>query len=258
MGMYRTITKLALMRELDAAKVVEKETPSQTKLGASDVGLRHYLDSRRLKQKEPSGQEEQLATDMYPKVGALVAPPVNAATAPMAPRPSDVKVPKPSVASVPGLGGAERRPPAGAIGGAGSASGAATGAAKGQSKTAMDPTLMALLAGGLGGTGGYFLGKHVISPFAEGRISSLQEAINNAQRNMGHWQNVSKYAPAGAAAAGAILLAALAASKARKDEREKMERGGAGGGGQQYYPYDPSGAGFYPEQQQHGFGNFYG
>lgn len=224
---------------------------------AAGLGVRHYLKSRKRPTEEEMQQLPQqpqypqmpegdpyagyggYPEEAYRKAASLVAPPPSTTAPARAPVPGDLKVPRPSVSSPVAAGKAP----------AGKAPGGTTSG--GSAKVAFDPAVAALIAGGIGGTGGYMLGKHVISPFAEGRVKAIQDAIAEQQKSMDRWSNVKQYGPAGAAAVSAIILAALAANHARKSEREKMDNMLD----RQYANYDPQNMGFSPENRMN-FGNY--
>jgi len=190
--------------------------------GAAALGVHQYLKHRAAKQQA--------------KEAALVPPPPVASIAPRPPVPGDLKVPRPSTKSP-----IDTKTKG--------SSGTGATAVSATTKTAFDPAIAALLAAAAGGTGGYFFGKKVLEPLAEGRVESIKDSIAAAQLAMSRWETVKEFAPAGAAAAGAILLAALAANHARKDEREKLRNMT----GRSYRQYDPEGSSDYSPDSREAF-----
>lgn len=91
-------------------------------------------------------------------------------------------------------------------------------------KTADNGMGMPLLGAGVGGVGGYYVGKNLIEPLAELKQQALINDMANLQQRLQNWKRVGKYSPATMAVVGAILLATLAAHKARKNERETLAR----------------------------------
>jgi hypothetical protein len=207
-------------------------------LGAVGLGIKSYLDSNRLA--NPAVAQQQLQPQ-YAKMGAF--PYVqDAANIPKPPSQPKVPAPGPGVkgggnissSKTPGPLGAPRDSVGGSEGGKTSLS-----AYVGEKRA--DDAMLPVLAGGLGGIGGWALGDKVLKPMLEAKEQSLAEAIVQHQKNMARVKGAKKVVPIGAAAAGALILAALAAIKARQDEQAN-----------QSYPapyistYDPSGSGFVP------------
>jgi len=214
-------------------------------LGAIGLGAKSYLDQNRMDQPQLQPQQN------YNKMGAFTYV-QDAANIPKPP--SQPKVPSPGP-GVKGVGQMGPQAPAGVLGAPKGDTGAGgsdkeSAAAPGVLKQA-DETLLPVLAGGLGGVAGWGLGEKVVKPMIESRERTLAEAIAKHQRDLARLKGAKQMVPIGAAAAGALLLAALAASKARQDERMQAS-----------YPpqaitsYDPSGAGFVPNNMVYP-GQFY-
>ncbi len=214
-------------------------------LGAVGLGVKAYMDSNRLT--DPAIAQQQLQPD-YAKMGAF--PYVqDAANIPKPPSQPKVPSPGPGVA---GVGSMSSKKPSGALGapkalGGTSGSSKETLAAYLGEKHAEDATLP-VLAGGIGGIGGWALGDRVLKPMLESKEQNLADVIAKHQKNMARIQGAKKAVPLGTAAAGALILAALAAIKARQYEHMAQQQ-------QQYAPtisaYDQSGGGYVPNNAVH-------
>lgn len=212
-------------------------------LGAAGLGLYSYMKNRKVPQPEEyqlSPQEQAMfQSQMYgmqPKMGAAGNPAVTV------PRPAPVPRITPSGPAVANLPQKQRDA---------TAIGAGTGAMPKtpgqdsmlQAKQAdLDPSIAALLAGGLGGAGGFMAGKHLIAPMLERQEKNIAEEILKKQQSVDILKKLRGATPIGMAALGAVTLAAVAAAKARADERQKVDLQHVLAG--RLHPYDPTGAGF--------------
>jgi hypothetical protein len=219
-------------------------------LGTLAAGAKTYADSSGDKMLEApklepqplhqNSYEQQLQP--YYKTGALrqkIANPYIQDTANVPKPPGQPRVPSPGPAisaptlndSVEGTG----------LPKATSSSLAAPGSSGGFSaaKVAMDDAMYPLLGAGVGGAGGYILGKKILGPvldYQEKNLAAKAEAYMRAQKTMAAAKHK---APMTAAVAGAILLAALTAIAAR-DKRQKSIMSAQ----PSINPYDPTRAGF--------------
>lgn len=190
-------------------------------LGTVGLGIKAYLESQRAQQ--PS---------LYPGPKLAGSYVQDAATTPAPPSQPRVSAPSPGVKSIPkitpGVGASVPK----------AQSEGRTEASETSSEKKADDVLFPLLAGSVGGAGGWVAGKKFLEPLLESKERSLAAAIMAQEQRLANIRNLKKLAPFGAATAGAILLAALAASKARQSERERNLQ-----------PYDPTRSGFLPNNQ---------
>ncbi len=214
-------------------------------LGAVGLGIKSYMDSNRLT--NPAVAQQQLQPG-YNKMSAF--PYVqDAANIPKPPSQPKVPSPGPGVA---GVGSMSSKKPSGALG-APKAMGGTSGSSKetlaaylGEKRA--DDAMLPVLAGGLGGIGGWALGDKILKPMLESKEQNLAEVIAKHQKNMARIKGAKQAVPLGSAAAGALILAALAAIKARQYEHMAQQQ-------QQYAPtisaYDQSGGGYVPNNAVH-------
>lgn len=152
-------------------------------LGATGLGIRGYNELK-------TGSSNPYVHD-----SAFVPPPVKQPRVPT-PGPSTKPIDLDS-----GLGAASK----------GFSSDAGKAPTPSSTKSASESTDF-LLAGGLGGAGGWLLGKKLVEPLIAEKERRLKAALQNLKQT-------KKYAPIGAAAAGAIILAALSGMR-KKQERK--------------------------------------
>ncbi len=234
-------------------------------LGALGLGIKTYLDSNKTPQPElaPQAPQQQPTEgpqymsyeDLYGgyKMGASKYSP-DAVTIPKPTALPRVNPLGPGVSSTPTLKPDSAGSPMGLSGSSpgASPSGGSSPKSAGLLKRS-DEGVLPLLGLGAGGLGGWALGEKVISPILENKEKNIAQEIARKQHTLQTFQKVRRAAPIGAAAAGALLLAALTAAFAKKQTRQEMQ----GMPQAQLRPYDPSGAGFYPNEATQ-MGNFYG
>ena len=98
----------------------------------------------------------------------------------------------------------------------GGVSSTSTGSRKGGvSKQANDATVP-VLAGGLGGIGGWALGEKVLKPMIDNREASLAAEIAKQTQSVEQLKTLKPYLPLGASLVGAILLAGAVAAMANR------------------------------------------
>lgn len=147
----------------------------------------------------------------------------------------------------------------GALGPKMSPSGTGTSSSSSGTKVAESDANSPLLAGGLGGLGGYALGKKVLSPMFEYHEKDMGNKIQAMKRMQQGLSTAKTNAPMAAAVAGAILLAAITAIKAREKQQQNV-----GGVIPRIQQHDPTNAGFAAhEENSFGYGpgapgSFYG
>ena len=221
---------------------------------ALGLGIKAYLDANKTPQPtlappEPE-QSQYPAYEGYPKMGASKYSP-DAVTIPTPTAQPKVAPLGPGVGSTPKItaSGGGKTTSSGFLGGS-SGSGSSSGG--GDSKVAADEGILPLLGVGAGGLGGWALGEKVISPLLENKEKQIAEEIARKQQILGNYRKVRKAAPMGAAAAGALLLAALTAMYVKKKSQPTGPLRPI-----QVNPYDQTGAGFAP-QEQNQWGNYYG
>ncbi len=236
-------------------------------VGALGLGIKAYLDANKTPQPalaptEPQPQPQmgaqypsynELYRGGYPKMGSSKYSP-DAVTIPKPTALPKVNPLGPGVGSTPTL-----KPDGGGGGLLGSSSGGSTssGQSSGSSTKAAalakrsDDGVLPLLGLGAGGLGGWALGEKVISPMLQNKEQDILKKMQQQQKTLRNVQTVRKAAPIGAAAAGALLLAALTAMYAKRQERMHVVSPA------NINPYDQTGAGFAPENQEQ-WGQFYG
>jgi hypothetical protein len=239
------------------------------KMGAASLGVNSYLN----RYKTPQPEEYQLSPEKQAALQEQLygfrekAGAANNYNNVMIPRPTavpQIKSPGPAVANSPQIQrdsssiGAYSKPKTepgkDAMGGGESAFKTTTAA----EKSALDPALATLIAGGAGGIGGYLAGEHVVSPLLRDREKGIEREIAEKERTLGRWRTARRYTPIALAALGAVALASLAAKRARKDERGKIQMQMMAG---HLQPYDQTGAGYgAADQVQMGapYGEVYG
>lgn len=209
-------------------------------LGAAGLGIGHYLKTQRTPQPEnyqlSPEQQQEYADQMYPKMGAYM----NAAFTPAPVAPPKVTAPGPAVGNLksktPGLGAKPLISPIGAPG-------TGISAPKATKKAELDPTLAAVLGGGVGGGLGYLAGSQVVNPLLARSESSVVSEIASKQQTLKRLQFAKEWAPIGIAALGAVALASMAAARARHDERQRMQYA------QYMRDYDPNNSGYGATEQ---------
>lgn len=249
---------------------------STLKMSAAEMGMTNYQN----RYKTPQPEEYQLSPEKQAELQEQLygfrekAGAANNYNNVMIPRPTavpQIKSPGPAIANAPQIKrdassiGAFSKPKTtpgtDAMGGGKSSSGAFGGASKtttASEKSALDPAMATLIAGGAGGVGGYIAGEHVIAPWLKHKEVDIEREIAEKERTLGRWRTARRYSPIALAALGAVALATLAAKKARTDERGKMQMQMMAG---HLQPYDPTGGGYgAADQVQMGapYGEVYG
>lgn len=221
-------------------------------VGAAGLGLYHFLNSNKTPQPEnyqlSPEQQDAMQQEMYgmpQKMGAFESKVT-------IPRPTPVPkipAPGPSVAGIPqakrdatsigAFSPSVKTPGVDASKGFGS-----PGSSSGKTSIAsdIDPSIAPLLAGGVGGLGGYLAGSKLLAPWMEDKENDILKEIAEKQKSVGNWQTARKFTPIAMAALGAVTLAAIAAMKARSDERSKMQAYQMLAG--HLRPYDPTNSGY--------------
>jgi hypothetical protein len=87
----------------------------------------------------------------------------------------------------------------------------------------LDEGMAPVMAGGVGGAGGYLAGKHIINPLLENQKRSILDKMLRGESMLKKLETGTKIVPLAAATIGALLLAALAASRAKQHERERIQ-----------------------------------
>lgn len=210
------------------ALAIYAASPGKLPKEATDLGVEQYFTNHKF-----SGYIEDIASTPRPVAQPKISPP---STKPPAALASSTRKPGAGGMAVPGVSG---------ISGTQSDSGSdklSSPLARALKKQA-DDAVFPMVAAGAGGLAGHALSEKFLAPYLKQREASILAEILKKQQSVKNIQKIQKYAPFGAAAAGAILLAALAAIKARNNEamRQQALQG-------QMQPYDPTGAGFYPEE----------
>jgi len=217
-------------------------------LGAAGLGIRAYLNANKspelpaddaiVEYWKGAGYVEDIASTPRPVSQPKVSPP---STKPPSALASSTRTPGAPGAPSPGAEGISGGSPSPEGGGL------KAGSFQRRLQKQADDSIFPLVAGGAGGVGGFMLADKLLNPYLKNRENALLKEIAQKQVAVDRLRGAQKFSPFGAAAAGAILLAALAAAKARKSEAERQQAYNVIQNPLQ--AYDPSGAGFYPDQQ---------
>ena len=113
-------------------------------------------------------------------------------------------------------------------------------------KKATDATIP-VIAGGVGGLGGWALNEKILKPILASREGALAASIAKQQQRAKQMAAIKPYLPLGASIVGALLLAGLAAAMARRNNAPQAPVYAGPG----YDPYGGSGgSGYVPNERE--------